>query len=295
MGSKKGEKMKKQAVAVVKQKNVAVIQDNSPASMIRAAAGGKLDLDKLEKYLNMQKDWESNEARKLFNASFTKAQKEIEGVEKTKNNSHTQSKYADLGDIIESAKPVYTKYGFAIIFYEGESKKESDVRVCADVLHEAGHKETYHYDIPLDGVGIQGNANMTKIHGKASSTSYGRRYLMCMIWNIPTQDDNDGNGSKKPVVIKPEPNKPVVSKPAVKPENLTGKDGGNPTTTKGLPEVVKSGFAKAEKALGKEKFYEIIGQQGYEKIEQIINEGVARQILRDMETAYQTMQKNGGK
>ncbi|WP_230682076.1 hypothetical protein, partial [Streptococcus pneumoniae] len=34
--------------------------------------------------------------------------------------------------------------------------------------------------------------NMTKILAKASSTAYGRRYLMCMIWNIPTQD-NDGN------------------------------------------------------------------------------------------------------
>src|SRR3990167_4563778 len=62
-----------------------------------------------------------------------------------------------------------------------------------DILHKAGHKETYHYDVPLDGVGLKGNANMTKIHGKSSSVSYGRRYLMCMIWNIPTQDDNDGN------------------------------------------------------------------------------------------------------
>jgi predicted nucleotidyltransferase len=33
---------------------------------------------------------------------------------------------------------------------------------------------------------------MTKIHAKASSTSYARRYLMCMIWNIATHDDDDG-------------------------------------------------------------------------------------------------------
>ncbi|MFA5727340.1 MAG: ERF family protein, partial [Saccharofermentanaceae bacterium] len=228
--------MKKQAVAVVKQKKVAVIQGNSPADMIRAAAEGKLDLDKLEKYLNMQKEFDATQAEKLFNSAFTKAQAEIEGVVKTKDNPHTKSKYADLGAVIESAKPVYTKHGFAIIFYEGEAKATDNVRVCADVLHEAGHKETYHYDIPLDGVGIQGNANMTKIHGKSSSVAYGRRYLMCMIWNIPTLD-NDGNGSQKPVVVKPE-TKPAVAKsesnPEVKPVNLTGKDGGNPTTTKGL-------------------------------------------------------------
>ncbi len=52
--------------------------------------------------------------------------------------------------------------------------------------------------MPLDGVGIKGNANMTKIHGKSSSTSYARRYLMCMIWNIPTQDD-DGNAASQAI------------------------------------------------------------------------------------------------
>jgi hypothetical protein len=274
--------MKKQAVAVVKQKKVAVIQDNSPASMIRAAAEGKLDLDKLEKYLNMQKEFDATQAEKLFNSAFTKAQAEIEGVVKTKDNPHTKSKYADLGAVIESAKPVYTKHGFAIIFYEGEAKATDNVRVCADVLHEAGHKETYHYDIPLDGVGIQGNANMTKIHGKSSSVAYGRRYLMCMIWNIPTLD-NDGNGSQKPVVTKPEA-KPVATKPEAK-----------PVITKGLSDKAKNGFKKAQAALGDKDFFAILGSQGYEKVEQITNEGVALQIVRDMETAFLQKQKDSGK
>jgi len=47
----------------------------------------------------------------------------------------------------------------------------------------------------LDGVGIKGNANMTAIHGKASSAMYGRRYLLCLIFNIPTGDDVDGNAN----------------------------------------------------------------------------------------------------
>ena len=33
---------------------------------------------------------------------------------------------------------------------------------------------------------------MTQIHGEGSAIAYGRRYLTCMIFNIPTGDDDDG-------------------------------------------------------------------------------------------------------
>ena len=180
------------------KKQITKTEVNSPAEMIRVAVQGGADLEKLKGLLALQKDWEANEARKIFASAFASAQDKIASVVKTKLNPQTHSKYADLGDIIESAKPVYTKEGFAVIFYEGETTVPENIRICADVLHRAGHKETYHYDVPLDGKGIQGNPNMTKIHGKSSSTSYGRRYLMCMIWNIPTSDD-DGNSAGKPI------------------------------------------------------------------------------------------------
>ncbi len=182
-----------------KEKALAVVpQGNSPAEMIRMAIAGKANLDKLEKFLELQERYEANEARKIFASSFADVQAKITSVVKTKTNLQTHSKYADLNNIIESAKPIYTAEGFSVIFYEGETKVEGNIRICADVLHRAGHRETYHYDIPLDGVGIQGNPNMTKIHGKSSSTSYGRRYLMCMIWNIPTQDNDAQDIGKLP-------------------------------------------------------------------------------------------------
>ena len=187
---------------VKKQKSEMVDSGGStPADMIRMAVAGGADLDKLEKLLSLQERWDANQAKKMYSDSFAAAQAQIESVVKTKLNPQTHSKYAGLENIIEGAKPIYTKEGFAVIFYEGDSIPEH-VRIYADVLHRAGHKETYHYDVPIDGVGLKGNANMTKIHAKASSTSYGRRYLMCMIWNIPTGDDNDGNNAQAPKVSK---------------------------------------------------------------------------------------------
>jgi hypothetical protein len=168
----------------------------TPMAMIAQAQANKASIEEIKAFMDLQERWEKSEAKKKYIRAFASAQTKIDTVVKTKLNPQTHSKYAELSDIIETTKPVYTAEGFAIIFYEGDAPKpETSIRICADVLHEAGHKETYHYDVPLDGVGIKGNANMTAIHGKASSTSYGRRYLMCMIWNVATGDDNDGNGS----------------------------------------------------------------------------------------------------
>lgn len=176
----------KTELEVKEEKNI------SPAEMIREAVKGGADLDKLEKLLELQIKWETNEARKAFSKDFATAQANIIPVVKKKRNNHTSSNYADLADVIETTQPIYTKEGFSVTFNEADCPKEGHARCTADVLHCMGHREQYHLDIPLDGTGIKGNANMTPIHGKASAMQYARRYLMCMIWNIPTAD-NDGN------------------------------------------------------------------------------------------------------
>ncbi len=176
-------------------KEIVKTQGNTPAAVIEYAIAKGASVGELEKLLTLQERYDANQARKVFTQAFSLVQEKIESVVKTKENPQTHSKYAPLEGVIESAKPIYTKEGFSVIFYEGETSKQDHIRICADVLHMKGHKETYHYDVPLDGVGIKGNPNMTKIHAKASSTSYARRYLMCMIWNIPTGDDDDAQAS----------------------------------------------------------------------------------------------------
>jgi len=254
----------KKTLPVNKNTTVAV---RAPQEIISEALAKGSNLETLKELLALQKDWEANEARKLFALSFAAVQAKISSVIKTKTNPQTHSKYADLNDILVSSKPVYTAEGFSVIFYEGDTTAPESVRICADVLHKAGHKETYHYDIPLDGKGIQGNANMTKIHGKSSSVSYARRYLMCMIWNIPTQDD-DGDAIARPEVKRPEALSEKKEAPL---------------------ENIKNAFAKAQKALGDKRFFQILGAEGFEKIEQVRDIATARKIISTMEEAF----KNG--
>ncbi len=187
--------------------DLARVDPDSPAGIMMQLMsngdGGKFDVDGFGKMLEYQERHEANKARKVFASDFAVAQSNIAAVVKTKVNPQTKSKYAGLDAVIDMAKPVYTKQGFSIIYYEGKAEKAEDVRVYADVLHKAGHKETYHLDVPLGGVGIKGVVNMTAIHAKATSFTYGRRYLLCNIWNIPTQDDDGNAPGKKPVEVKP--------------------------------------------------------------------------------------------
>lgn len=182
------------------------IDPNSPAGLMSQLMDkeGAFDVEGFGKMLEFQEKHEANQARKAYAFDFTTVQTNIAAVGKAKHNSQTNSKYADLEAVLEMAKPVYTEQGFSVIFHEGKAEKTDDIRLCADVLHRSGHKETYHIDVPPDETGIKGSVNKTKMHGKASSVTYARRYLMCMIWNIPTQD-SDGNGDKK--------KKPVFTKP----------------------------------------------------------------------------------
>ena len=87
------------------------------------------------------------------------------------------------------------------MFYEGETAKEDHIRVCVDVMHEQGHTEKKHADIAIQTTGIAGKAMMTLVHGQGSAFSYGRRYLSCLIFNIPTGDDDGNLAGSQPVFI----------------------------------------------------------------------------------------------
>jgi len=228
-------------------KDVVVTQGSSPAEMIRMAVSGGADLDKLEKLLALQERFEANEARKIFAKDFAVAQANILPVVKKKYNQQTKSKYSDLSDVIETTQPIYTKEGFSVTFDEGDSPLPEHARILADVIHHAGHTRSYHYDVPFDGKGIQGNANMTKIHGKASSTSYGRRYLMCMIWNIPTSD-NDGNTEQAEVITDKQLN---VLRDLMISKGIEGKEGKlcSILNTESLEKLPAKDYQKAVKTI----------------------------------------------
>lgn len=168
--------------------------DSMIAMIERVATNPDADVDKMERLIRMKLDLMDREAEQAFNGAMVSAQGEMPKVVRNKENKQTSSRYADFEAIGEKAGPIMSKHGFAPSFGTDDCPKENHYRVTCDLMHKGGHRRQYHADIPADTSGIQGKTNKTATHGFGSSTTYGRRYLITLMFNITIVDeDDDGN------------------------------------------------------------------------------------------------------
>ena len=170
-------------------------QEAQVFNALQTALDKGVDADSLEKLLNMQERILDRQAEQAYTQAMVIVQGDAKRIVKNKENKQTSSKYADLDAVISAIKPVYTANGFSISFGTADSPHAGHVRVTAKIRHSAGWSESEMIDIPLDDEGIAGKKNKTQVHGTSSAVSYGRRYLLAMIFNINTGDDDDGNSA----------------------------------------------------------------------------------------------------
>jgi len=167
--------------------------DSFLAVVERLSARPDIPVEKIKQIMEMQEHILDRNAKQAFNSAMMRTQSKIELVVAKEKNVQTGSKYADLKSVLIKSKPIYTAEGFSLMFYPLESTREGHQRVGVDIMHEQGHTEQRYGDFAIQTTGIAGKVMMTQIHGEGSAFSYGRRYLTCMIFNIPTGDDDDGN------------------------------------------------------------------------------------------------------
>lgn len=150
-------------------------------------------MDLLERKEDRAREDGDRQAKKAYFAAMSKCQAELPVVVKNKKNDHTRSNYADLAAIEEQAMPVIHKHGFAVSFQPDGYNDKGELRIRWEISHEGGHARDGIGEIPVDGAGSQGKVNKTGTQAFGSTATYGRRYLLCMLFNISTGDDRDGN------------------------------------------------------------------------------------------------------
>ncbi len=161
--------------------------------------------DKLERFLAMRDRMAAKEAEQRFNVAMSQAQAKIRHVAADSDNTQTHSRYASYSALDKALRPIYADFGFALSFDTGDAPQPECVRVLCYVSHKDGHARTYKVDIPADGKGAKGGDVMTKTHAVGSAMSYGKRYLVNMIFNVAVgDDDDDGNRAATQVL----PDKP---------------------------------------------------------------------------------------
>ncbi|MDR5897686.1 ERF family protein [Halomonas vilamensis] len=153
----------------------------------RAALNPDVDIDKMERLLQMQERVMDRQAMMAYSAAMAAMQTELPSIEergKTNNGF-----YATLEDIVDTVRPIMQKHGFAVSFRI--QTQERGIQITGVLMHKDGHREETSMLLPAD---VSGNKNAVQAFG--SSTSYGKRYVLCALLNITTrgQDDNGNAG-----------------------------------------------------------------------------------------------------
>jgi len=174
-------------------------------SMIeRIALDPTVPLDRLEQMLAMKERLEDRnralaredreyDAKRAYFKAMSACQNELPVVIKRQRNTHTNSNYADLAAIEEQAMPVIHRHGFGVTFQPDGYNEKGELQIKWEITHDEGHSRSDVAGIPVDGAGSQGKVNKTGTQAFGSTATYGRRYLLCMLFNISTGDDKDGN------------------------------------------------------------------------------------------------------
>ena len=185
------------------QKQEVSLQPSDPANLLQIAVQQNFDLDKLQRLIDMQNQWEQKQAKKSFLAALSKFQTLVPVLKKAKtanvkmNSGGTFSyKYADLGSITQAIKKPLNECGLSYRweFFEENGK----MKVTCFVSHIDGHTETTTMEAKADSSGAKND-----IQQKGSTHTYLQRYTLIGALGLATADeDNDGNA--KPVPAKNE-------------------------------------------------------------------------------------------
>lgn len=133
-------------------------------------------------------------------AALALAQGEIENATKASTNPHFKSKYADLAEVLNTVRPVFSKHGLAIV--QSTSSEPGVVFVTTAIVHKDGGYITS----TASCVPAKADAQ-----GIGAATTYLRRYSLAAMAGC-AQEDLDGNDSmhNKPVAQRRSPGLPLL-------------------------------------------------------------------------------------
>lgn len=115
-------------------------------------------------------------------AALSLAQGEIENASKKSENPHFRSKYADLAEVINCIRPVFSKNGLSVTQFP--SYEAGVVSVETVIAHKSGQWMSGTISAPVSKQDAQ---------GVGSATTYCRRYSLAAVACLAQDDDDAKN------------------------------------------------------------------------------------------------------
>ena len=157
-----------------------------PSQLLALAVQKDLDLDKLERLMELQERWQKQQAKEAFFAALAKFQSIVPRIPKRKSGHNY--KYAPLEDIDETIRPAMLECGLTkrweIAGIDGDETGRGIIVTCV-VTHVAGHSER----TTLSGLpDTSGSKN--EIQARGSTVTYLQRYTLIGALGLSTADED---------------------------------------------------------------------------------------------------------
>lgn len=138
----------------------------------------------LRELLQVQKEWEANEARKAYSTALVALKRDLPtviGRDKLVKFGNTKYTHASLGAVMEAITEPLTQHGFNLSFHPSTAKGE--VSMTCRLTHAAGHSDEITVAAPVDNSGSKSAAQ-----GVASTITLLERYTALALLGIATAD-----------------------------------------------------------------------------------------------------------
>lgn len=113
-----------------------------------------------------------------FFGALAKAQGEFKSIVKDKKGHGF--KYADIGDVLEMALPILSKHGLGVM------QPFTDTEMVTIIFHESGASREFRVPMVMDAT-----ARMNAAQKVGAGVTYFRRYHLCSVLGIATEDEMD--------------------------------------------------------------------------------------------------------
>jgi hypothetical protein len=188
-------------VAVIDQKTGEILNKPTNASVTPghliqyAMAAGDKDLDRMERLMKLQIDWEAHEAEKAFNDDFAKVKTEpmvAERGRKVTDGPLKGKRYAELADVCDAVTESLAKYGFGHSWNVLADEKDW-IKIECVITHRLGHKRA----VAFGGAPDTGPGRNT-IQARKSTVTYLERITLLLATGVAEEGtDDDGAGGKR--------------------------------------------------------------------------------------------------
>ena len=178
-------------------KNELQVESSSPLTTAMAfmQENSNIDIDKMEKLLEMQERWEANEAKKAYITAMAEFKANPPKIMKDKAVKYGQTSYrhSTLGNVTDLINKALGEHGLSASWIT--SQDNGSIKVTCKVTHVMGHSESTELSSPADNSG-----GKNAIQAIGSTVTYLERYTLLAITGLATYDQDDdgvGAGAKK--------------------------------------------------------------------------------------------------